>query len=105
MNWLTLSEIKAQCRIDEDDTLEDEILTAYGDAAEQMICGLCLRDEYEMMDRYGLDLEGAKPLRVAMLMVAAQLYKYREVSTPDQVNEVPADLMALVRPFVKLAEV
>ena len=37
MKFLTLEQIKAQCRIEEDFTLEDTKLTLYGDSAEQVI--------------------------------------------------------------------
>lgn len=104
MNWLTLSEIKMQCSVDEDNDLDDALLESYGEAAEQTICNLCMRDEEDLMEHYGQDLQGAKPLKVAMLMTVAQWYKYREVTTPDQTNEVPAGLMAMVRPYVKLTE-
>ena len=104
MNWLTVSEIKAQCSVDEDNDLDDALLEGYGEAAEQAICNLCQRDEEDLMEHYGVNLEGAKPLRVAMLMTAAQWYKYREPSTPDQTNEVPMGLMAMVRPYVRLTD-
>lgn len=102
LTFLTLTEIKQQCRLNVEDTDEDGMLQMYGVAAETSICKLINRSIIEVMDYYGVDLEEAQPLKQAMLMLTAQLYKYREATTPDTVNDVPYGIRCLINPYVRL---
>ena len=52
------------------------------------------------MDDY---TELPEPLKVAMLMSVAHMYKYRELSTQDAVNRVPG-LFAMIAPYKILSE-
>ncbi len=61
LTFLTLEEIKAQCRIAAEDTEEDGLLQIYGVAAEQTVLGLTNRSVLECVDEYGTDLDGAFP--------------------------------------------
>ena len=99
---MTLEAIKAQCRIAPEDTEEDGLLQQYGVSAEQIICKQINRSVLECIDEYGVDLDEAQPLRSAMLMLTAQMYKYREASTPDAVNAVPYSVSVMISPYVKL---
>lgn len=102
MTFLTLTEIKQQCRLNVEDTDEDGMLQMYGVAAEQTICNLINRSAIEVMDYYGEDLDDAVPLKQAMLILTAQMYKYREASTPDNVNAVPYGVRCMIAPYVRL---
>ncbi len=102
LTFLTLEEIKAQCRINVEDTDEDGILQIYGVSAEATVCNLINRSIIECIDDFGEDLDGAPPLRQAMLVLVAQSYKYREASTPDNVNAVPYGVLQMISPYVKL---
>ena len=101
LTFLTLEEIKAQCRIAPEDTEEDGLLQMYGVSAEQTICKLINRCVLECIDEYGVDLDEAQPLKSAMLILVAQMYKYREASTPDTVNAVPYGVQTMIAPFVE----
>ena len=100
--FLSLKAIKAQLGICEEDTDQDFMLLGKGEAAESMVLNLINRTAEECVDLWGTSLEGAAPLREAMLAVVGQLYKYREGSTPDVVNEVPFGMRALISPYVRL---
>lgn len=102
LTFLTLEEIKLQCRINAEDTDEDGLLQMYGVAAEQLICREINRSVFECVDEYGEELDDAQPLKQAMLMLTAQWYKYREESTPDTTNHVPYGVRSLISPYVKL---
>lgn len=102
LTFLTLEEIKNQCRIAPEDTEEDGLLQMYGVAAEQTVLGLINRSVLECVDEYGTDLDGAVPLKQAMLVLVAQSYKYREASTPENVNAVPYGVQTLIAPYVRL---
>ena len=102
LTFLTLEEIKAQCRIAPEDTEEDGLLQMYGVSAEQTICKLINRGLLECIDEYGVDLDEAQPLKSAMLVLVGQMYKYREASTPDTVNTVPYGVQTMIAPYVRL---
>ena len=102
LTFLTLSEIKAQCRIAPDDMEENGLLQMYGVSAEQTICRLINRSLLECIDECGEELDDAQPLKSAMLILVAQMYKYREASTPDTVNAVPYGVQTMIAPYVKL---
>ena len=53
MKFLTLEQIKAQCRIEEDFTLEDSKLTLYGESAEKVIFNMCQRPYEDFIETYG----------------------------------------------------
>ena len=48
MRWLTLTDIKAQLRIETDFTQEDTLLTMYGDSAEEFVMNYLQRTEAEL---------------------------------------------------------
>lgn len=102
LTFLTLEEIKAQCRIAAEDTEEDGLLQMYGVSAEQTICKLINRSVLECIDEYGVDLDEAQPLKSAMLVLVGQMYRYREASTPDTVNAVPYGVQTMIAPYVRL---
>lgn len=116
LSVVTLAELKAQMRVEEN--IEDELVLAYGRAAERSIIDstrrtvseLCLigweQSNGPLPD--GADAPGAEwfppQLKVAVLMFASHLYRNREpVATGATPVAVPYTLDALVKPFVKLS--
>ena len=114
---VTLGELKAQMRVEE--SVEDALITQYGIAAERQIISDTRRSLDELcvmgyMEYYGTDVpEGITPgvawfpfpLKVAILMFAANLYRNREpVAAGVTVQAVPYTLEVMVKPYVKLAE-
>jgi uncharacterized phage protein (predicted DNA packaging) len=101
MKWITLEQVKAQCRIEPDFTEEDALLTTYGNAAEQGILRLLERsweDVCESLSRE--DIDGG--LTIAALMLAEHLYKHRGPTENVSVSMVPYALDSLIKPFMRL---
>lgn len=115
---VTLDELKQQMRVEEDD--EDTLITQYGRAAERQIIGDTRRSVSELCVMGYLEYNGVtsvpegitpglewfpSPLKVAVLMFAAQLYRNREpVAAGVSVAAIPYTLEVMVKPYVKLAE-
>lgn len=98
MRVLTLSLIKAHCRLDEND--EDELLALYGDAAEQFVWSYIDRDYVQVLDYWG---EIPAPLVQGMLMIVANSYANRTPISPANLYMVPYTFDALVRPYMRLS--
>ena len=114
---VTLDELKTQMRVEE--SIEDSLITQYGIAAERQIIGDTRRslDELCVMgykEYHGTEVpEGItpgvawfpSPLKVAILMFTANLYRNREpVAAGVTVQAIPYTLEVMVKPYVKLAE-
>lgn len=108
MKFLTLDEIKDQCRIEHDFTLEDTLLTAYGGASENTLLRICNRSYSDLLENFG---EGGgeggtvvpADFRVAALMLAKHLYEHRGPTENVSVSMVPYALDLLIKPFIRLA--
>lgn len=103
MNIITLDELKAHLRIDDD--IEDDVLTLYGDAAEEFVLGYVHRSADELTalnEEYTGASEFPKSLKVAILMQAGNLYKNRETTTAQANNVVAMGMEALMRKWVNL---
>ena len=91
MNFLTKEEIRFQCRLDEDDTSEAPMLELYASAAEQAVIQHLNRnlykDEVPEDDSTGLVIQPTH--KMAMLLMTAQLYENREVTSDLTMKEVP----------------
>ena len=112
---VSLDELKQQMRVEEN--AEDDIITQYGMAAERQIITetrrtkdeLCVIGYNEQHDEPADDVTDAMwfpaPLRVAILMLAANLYRNREpVAAGVSVAPIPYTIEVLVKPYVKLAK-
>lgn len=111
---VTLEELKAQMRVE--DNVEDVLIEAYGRAAENTIIRQTNRtvEELELMNyeqqngplASGSTAPGVEwfpsPLKVAILMLAAQLYRNREVTSVGSMTAIPYTIDVLVKPWVKL---
>jgi len=99
--FITVAEAKAQCNIEATETADDNLLALYAAAAEATVLSQCNRSRLEALDEYGPALP--EELKAAMLILVAQMYKYRELSTQDAINKVPGTYWALIAPHVKLS--
>lgn len=108
MKFLTLDDIKAQCRIESDFTLEDGLLTRYGNAAENTLLRMCNRSLQNLIDEYGE--EGETPeekivpsdFYLAALMLVKHLYEHHGPTQNVPVSMVPYTLDMLIKPFMQL---
>lgn len=108
MKFLSLTDIKAQCRIEPEFTLEDSLLTRYGAAAENTLLRMCNRSYDDILTEYGEDGEtpGSKVVPndfyVAALMLSKHLYEHHGPTQNVPVSMVPYTLDMLIKPFMKL---
>lgn len=118
---VTMDELKAQLRVDFED--EDEIISLYGAAAEDYVINETRRTIAELnlvgyIEKFGESaIEDVDPdaisldkqyfpkrLKLAMLMLAAHLYRNREPVAAVNQNTVPYTLEALVKPYRRLTK-
>ena len=100
MKWLTLTLIKQQIRMESSFTDEDDILTMYGNSAEEMVLDVINRDYTEVIERWG---EVPKPLVHASLLIVAQSYQHREPQTVQNLYAVHNSFDMMVKPYMRLA--
>lgn len=101
MKWLTLDKIKDQLRIDPSFTLEDEILTMYGESAEDSVLDIIRRSYTEVMEKYGTV---PTPLVHASLMLVDLSYKERGPVSSQNLYQVPYAIDMKLKPYMKLAD-
>lgn len=99
MKWLTLEDIKAQCRIEQDFHEEDRILEMYGESAEDTILEYCGRTFEEIVENYG---QVPTNLRHASLMLVDLSYQQRSPISAQNMSIVPYTFDLLIKPYVKL---
>ena len=97
MRWLTLTYIKAHSRIDF--TTDDDLLTLYGDAAEDMVLNVCNRSYENVINEWG---EVPKPLYQAALMLVEVSYTQRSPVSQQNMYNVAYTFDFLVKPYMKL---
>lgn len=104
MKILNLNLIKQNSRIQ--GTLEDKLLEAYGDSAEQTICAMLNRgvtvDDMvgNLTEQYG---EVPADIVHAALMLVDTSYKHRTSAEPLQMNVVPyGNIDIKLRPYIVL---
>lgn len=111
---VTLADLKLQMRVEEND--EDNLITQYGIAAERQIITETRRSMQELCaigyeesngEAPSGDIDAKwfpAPLRVAILMLAANLYRNREpVAAGVSVTPIPYTIEVLVKPYVRLS--
>ena len=99
MKFLTLEQIKAQCRIEEDFTLEDTKLTLYGDSAEQVVFNYCRRQYEDFISEYGAIPQDV--VHAALLLVTAS-YEHNAAVSMQNLSMVPYGFDMLVKPYMRL---
>lgn len=97
MKFLTLEDIKLHCRID--GQYEDEVLTLYGEAAEQTLLNYIGSTYDNIITEYG---EVPRPIYHAALMLVDVSYTHRSPVSPQSMNIVPYTFDILVKPYIKL---
>ena len=102
MRWLTLTDIKAQLRIESNFTQEDTLLTMYGDAAEQFILDYLQRTEAELKELNTTD-QTKVPTNVilASLMLVDLYYQQRGSVSMQNLYLIPYGFDALVSNYRK----
>lgn len=100
LKWLSLADIKAQCRIMTDNTLEDGLLMRYGAAAEQALLNACDRTYESLIEDFG---EVPSDLYVAGLMLANHLYEHRGPTSNVSLSSIPYTLDTFWKPYAILA--
>lgn len=97
MKWLDLPTIKAHLRITED--YEDELLTLYGNSAEETMQQYLGRTYEDIIEEYS-----SVPVNIkhASLMLVDAAYKHRAPMSPENMNLVPYTFDVLVKPYVRL---
>ena len=100
MKWLTLQLIKQNSRIDGNE--EDNILTLYGNSAEQQVLNDTARTYEELVEMGGGDV----PVDIvhASLMLADFAYQQRSPVDRLQWYQVPYTYDKLIRPYMRLAD-
>ena len=101
MKFLTLEQIKAQCRIEEDFTLEDTKLTLYGDSAEQVVFNYCRRQYEDFISEYGAIPQDV--VHAALLLVTAS-YEHHAAVSMQNLSMVPYGFDMLVKPYMRLTD-
>lgn len=101
MKWLTLQKIKKQCRIDDINTSEDDLLEMYGESAEATVLNLLSRSYEDVMESYG-----AVPMPIihASLMLCDISYQHRSAVSPQNMSLVPYTFDLLLKPYMRLAD-
>ena len=100
MKWLTLTRIKAQCRIEQDFTEEDELLELYGESAEDAILELLNRSYTDLYEVYG---HIPAPVVHSSLMLVDSLYQFRGKDLAQTLNSNPTFAL-LLKPYMRLAD-
>lgn len=100
MKWLTLEKIKQQLRIEPDFTMEDSLLTSYGEAAEETLLNYLNRQYQDVIDTWG---QVPLPLVQASLMLVDVSYQYRSPISVTNISVVPYTFDILVKPYMRLA--
>lgn len=100
MKWLTLEKIKQQLRIEQDFTMEDELLTGYGKSAESTILNHLNRTYYDIKEQYG---EVPHDIINASLMLVDVWYQHRSPVESVNLSVVPYAFDLIIKPYMKLA--
>lgn len=101
MKWLTLNYIKQQLRIEPDFTLEDDMLTLYGNSAENTLLQLCNRSYESFLDEYG---EIPQDIIHATLMLVDVSYHQRSPISQYQLYAVGYAFDQKVKPYMWLTK-
>lgn len=103
MKFLTLDQIKAQLRLDDEQALEEhDLLDLYGEAAEDMVLNSCNRTMEDIVEQYG---NVPKALVQAGLILVAQSYQHREPASPQNLYAVPYAFDLLLKPYMRLTNI
>ncbi len=107
MKFLTLEDIKAQCRIEPDFTDEDKLLEKFGAAVENTLLRSVNRTYEGLLQKFGEDdgkggVTVPSDFYVAALMLTKHLYEHRGPTEMVTQSMVPYTLDLLIKPFMRL---
>lgn len=97
MNWLDLQTIKNHLRVTED--YEDDLLTVYGDSAEETVLNVLNTTYEELIEEY---TTVPTPIKHASLMLVDISYQMRAPVTPQNMYLVPYTFDLLIKPYMIL---
>ncbi|WP_330926295.1 head-tail connector protein [Candidatus Sororendozoicomonas aggregata] len=101
MRFLTLEMIKRQCRIELDDSEEDESLTFYGKAAEAVVVNHLNRPLYveAVPENESSGLVMSDDIRMAMLLLVSDFYENRGHAPGSAPHKLPFVARQLLAPY------
>lgn len=100
MLWLTFDKIKAQLRLDDEQAeYEQDLLMAYGEAAEEAVLDLIRRSYLNVLLTFG---GVPKKLEIVSLMLVDNLYKERAPSSTVNLSTVPYSFDLMLKPLMRL---
>jgi len=97
MKWLSLDSIKRNSRIEDD--YENELLTSYGQSAEDTVLNYLNRSYQDVIEQYGGIPE---PVAQASLMLVDTWYQHRSPIESINISLVPYTFDILLKPYMKL---
>ena len=96
----TIEMLRAQCRIDIDDTTEDEVLTLYYGAACRKAENFINRHLYEEVPETDPDgLVIADDILLALMLLVGHWYENREESSDAAKTSIPFGFTSLIEPY------
>lgn len=100
MLWLTFDKIKAQLRLDDEQAeYEQDLLMAYGEAAEEAVLDLIRRSYLNVLLTFG---GVPKKLEIVSQMLVDNLYKERAPSSTVNLSTVPYSFDLMLKPLMRL---
>lgn len=94
-----LEQLKQQCRVDDDDTTQDALMTTYLQAATTKALSYIGHSVESLYDTFG---EVPADIIVAVLQLASHMYAYREAITPNNVGDIGAAVERLLNPYIHI---
>ncbi len=100
MKFLTFEQIKAQLRLDDEQTEEErDLLELYGESAEDAVLSLVRRNMANLVETYG---RVPKQIVQATLMLVAISYQHREPASQQNMYAVPYAFDMLIKSYIRL---
>ena len=101
---IELLTVKTHCRIDDDDTSEDDLLTIYIGAAKRHMENFTRRTLYATNTDPGFESDEDRLLldddvRTAMLLLVGHWFANREAVSDKSLSEIPLAVNALLQPY------
>lgn len=101
---IELLTVKTHCRIDDDDTSEDDLLTIYIGAAKRHVENFTRRTLYATNTDPGFENDEDRLLldddvRTAMLLLVGHWFANREAVSDKSLSEIPLAVNALLQPY------
>lgn len=100
LRWLTLNDIKDQCRIEREFNDEDNLLQEYGEEAEDTVLNLTNRSYEDLVEQFG---KVPTPLRRAALMLVDLWYQHRSPIENVSISDVPYTFDLLIKRYMRLS--